>query len=209
MLLMDCLKLMGTCEKSQGVKIGQFTRTCACRPPPNLLIQPRQKNVGNMWRKMCQGLTHDLTQSERQVSLENPYNTPPSFTFLWVKLPICTKQSVVFGQGKWIPFRLQLRDCNGYWWLITENIQHFCVQLKLLMEESPRGTKPSASGSGIKKKKTLVNRNDEVHSTFTLFQLWLLVVLWLSTVFERKRLQHWTCTAFQFKQCMCIKNMCH
>lgn len=29
------------------------------------------------------------------------HNTPPSFTFLWVKLTIWTEQLVVFGQGKW------------------------------------------------------------------------------------------------------------
>lgn len=45
---MDCLKLMRICEKSQGVKTGQFTHTCACLLPPTPLLRPRRKNVGNM-----------------------------------------------------------------------------------------------------------------------------------------------------------------
>lgn len=150
MLPMDCLKLMRICEKNQGVKIGQFTRSWACRPLPTLLLQPRQKNVGNMWRRMCQGLTQDLTQSESQVSLENP---------IIPLLPLHSwesnfqhgpkSQSCLGKENGGILFRWQLRDCNGYWWLITENIQHFCIQLKRLMDTSPRGTKQSAAGSRI------------------------------------------------------------
>lgn len=42
------------------------------------------------------------------------------------------------------------------------------MQLKWLMGTSSKGTKPSAAGSGIKKRQNFVNKNDEVHSTFTL-----------------------------------------